>query len=443
MSNGELIEVGAYDRITDVAGFVKQMGRSIALSKMFGVDTEAQGEILALECLSRRQPPLALAERYHFIFGKLSMKAEAMLADFRAKMGGKYEIVERTAEAAEVALELNGTRRSFRVTWDEAQKEPFVYDGKEKDILPKLAAGKKPELKGKYQTPRARMQMLWARVVSDAVRVMAPEITSGAYTPEEIEDFDELPNNGNGASGGQAAKKTKSASGGTTTTVMGAVVTANTTNQSQAAPEAAATTTVTPTPAPTATATTTQPTLVTEAVVCTGEQSTRIVELLGVLQPKAEDIEAMKQRRGVNAWRQLTFTAADELIGKLKQAIDQKKAAASVSAASTVTAVATPIPGVRNTDPATIEQQNRIRQLGGEVEQLQPGFTAKLVAKLRESGLARLADLTVSEADDLIQQLVVKNLDAFFAASLEGHAKFRPTNKAEQEQAEKLTATAG
>jgi hypothetical protein len=32
------------------------------------------------------------------------------------------------------------------------------------------------------------MQTLWARAISDGVRTLAPEIVSGIYTPEEIED---------------------------------------------------------------------------------------------------------------------------------------------------------------------------------------------------------------------------------------------------------------
>lgn len=32
--------------------------------------------------------------------------------------------------------------------------------------------------------------MLWARITSDGVRAMAPEIVAGVYVPEEIEDFD-------------------------------------------------------------------------------------------------------------------------------------------------------------------------------------------------------------------------------------------------------------
>ena len=55
-----------------------------------------------------------------------------------------------------------------------------------------LARGQTPPLKAKYSTPRARMQMLWARCVSDGVRVVAPECVQGIYTPEETADFTEI-----------------------------------------------------------------------------------------------------------------------------------------------------------------------------------------------------------------------------------------------------------
>lgn len=422
MSNGELIEVGAYDRIADPLAFIKQMGRSIALSKMFGIDTEAQGEILALEVLARRCPILKLAERYHFIFGRLSMKAEAMLADFRAKLGGDYDIIEQSSEAAEISLSLNGKKRNFRLTWEEAQKEPFAYEPKEKDVLAAWAANKKVALKAKYQTPRARMQMLWARTVSHGVRTMAPEVTSGAYTPEEIEDFDELQpaTNGNGAKG----SRSKPAAQQTTVESVTVTLAATTTEPVATVP----TTTAAPTPA-------------AEVEYCTGKQAARITELLGVLQPSVDDIEAMKKRRGINAWRQLTVAGADDLIAKLQQAVDQRKPPATAMAEA-ATVSPSPATSVRNNDPATEPQVARIRQLGSEIEQSQPGFTARLAAKLRESGLVKLVDLTVSEADSLIQQLTIKNLDAFFAASLEGHAKFRPTKQAEGTPSDQPTASA-
>ena len=187
-------ELTIYDRVSDPQAFLKEMGKTILHGKMFGVDNASQGEILALECAVRRMPPLALAERYHFIFGKLSMKADAMLADFRQKYGGRHVQNCRDSNEASITLILDGQEQTYSLTWEEARQEPFVYDGKAKDVLLKLLAGlpqsETLKIKEKYVTPRSRSQMLWARVVSDGVRAMAPEVVAGYYTPEEIEDFE-------------------------------------------------------------------------------------------------------------------------------------------------------------------------------------------------------------------------------------------------------------
>ena len=190
MSGQELI---IYDRMENPGEFVKQMGLAILHSEMFGCTNASQGTVLALECMARRVPPMTLAERYHIIHGRLSMRADAMLASFRTERGGSHQIIERTAEAAEIELTAGGQSHRFRLTWEDAKGEPFVYVGKEATVLEKLQQGRLKDLmlKAKYATPRARSQMLWARVVSDGVRAMAPEVVAGYYTPEEVDDLPE------------------------------------------------------------------------------------------------------------------------------------------------------------------------------------------------------------------------------------------------------------
>ena len=97
----------------------------------------------------------------------------------------------RTPEEAAIELTCDGEVNVFRLTWQEALAEPFVYEGKEGDIVAKLLNGKTQDLriKAKYATPRSRMQMLWARLISDSIRIVAPEIITGVYVPEEVDDF--------------------------------------------------------------------------------------------------------------------------------------------------------------------------------------------------------------------------------------------------------------
>jgi len=169
--------LSAYDKIDDVSSFVASFGKAISDSKMFGCHNVAQGQVLAMACVAERMNPVELTRRYHIIGGNLSMKSDAMLAEFRRR-GGDHTMITRTPDEAEIELRVGKGRgakvQRFKFTWDEAKNESYVYmkDGK--------------TLKDNWSTPRRRMQMLWARLTSDSVRVMMPEVNAGQYTPEEL-----------------------------------------------------------------------------------------------------------------------------------------------------------------------------------------------------------------------------------------------------------------
>ncbi len=157
---------------------IEMVGQFMARSAMFGIKNEDQGKVVALTCHMEGMTPFQLVRKYHFIDGRLTMRSDAMLAEFRAVTGGFHEIIERTAEVASVKLiDANyDVEATFTLTWAECQHEPFV----------KTKTG---ALKTNWATPRARMQMLWARVVSDGIRAFAPEVVCGIYAPEEVQDF--------------------------------------------------------------------------------------------------------------------------------------------------------------------------------------------------------------------------------------------------------------
>lgn len=283
--NSALSNVGAYDKVRDPIEFMRIVGDDIAKCGMFGCSTIEQGRILALTCLKKGIDPLSIAERYHIIKGDLSMRSDAMLAGI-GQFGGKYRVVRRTADAAEIEITREDDKQRFALTWEEAKAEPFT---KAKD----------GSIKENYATPRTRMQMLWARVVSDGVRTMWPEVVTGYYTPEEIADTN------------------------------------------------------------------------------------------------GEAIDA-------------SFTVA-------------RQAEAEIDAAPVVD----PAQGqsMEIDGPCTADQVATIKTIATEIEQLQPGITAKVRVKILEAGLQKLADLSCREADMLIQTLRLKNLEAFFTAKIEG---FRP-----------------
>jgi hypothetical protein len=154
-------------------------GTLLAQSQMFGIRTAADGFVVAATCHQQGISLMQFIETYHIVEGRPSMRADAMLARL-LELGGEYEIISRTPEKAEIRATFGKASGVFAFTWEDAQAEPFPW-GKEKD-------GKRV-LKKNWATPRARMQMLWARAVSDAVRTVCPLANRGTYTPEEVRDF--------------------------------------------------------------------------------------------------------------------------------------------------------------------------------------------------------------------------------------------------------------
>ncbi len=153
---------------------IQQIGEMFERSGMFGCSQQGQGTVLAMTCVMQRMTPLEFIQTYHIVEGRPTMRADAMLANL-LDLGGEYQVIERTADRAAIAASFRGAVFESCFTWEEAQLEPYIY-GKD---------GKTP--KKNWATPRARMQMLWARVVSDVVRVVCPLANRGVYTPEEIE----------------------------------------------------------------------------------------------------------------------------------------------------------------------------------------------------------------------------------------------------------------
>lgn len=177
MSRGLTAAGSVNDRIADPVHYALTIGTAMAKSGMFGLNNVESGQVVALTCLFEGISPLQYGRKYHTVQGKPSMRADAMLAEFRLN-GGKHKVVRRDSEGASVLLTTpDGESQEFSFTWEEAQQEDFVV-------------GKDGGIKDNYAYPRKRMQMLWARVVSDGVRTLAPEIVYGIYTPEETQDFD-------------------------------------------------------------------------------------------------------------------------------------------------------------------------------------------------------------------------------------------------------------
>lgn len=153
------------------------IGEMFESSGMFGCSQKGQGTVLALTCVMTGMSPLEVNQTYHIIDGRLSMRADAMLAKFLER-GGKMKIVSRTADRAAAVFIKGDNEMEAEYTMAEAQKSG-ICQGRD----------------GKLKTNWAKFpkQMLWARLISDSVRALDPGVNMGTYTPEEVQDFDDKP----------------------------------------------------------------------------------------------------------------------------------------------------------------------------------------------------------------------------------------------------------
>lgn len=281
--------------MADIANMWQALGECIAKSQLMGCQNVEQGRLIAMTCLMRGVDPLTFHQSYDIIKGKVSKKADRMLAEFYS-LGGRYKIVSRTPELAAITLIFEGQTADFSLSWEEAQKEPFTKnkDGKIKD---------------NYATPRIRMQMLWARVVSDGIRVVCPQICSGVYTPEEIGDIED----------GEVVASPAATAQEYSPSVQAVLQTVAQEAKKPAAEQPAGPVGAEPAAAAAETAQATA--TVTNAVVedmASTEQVHEIEILFTAINASAQSRATAMSRRNVTRWEDLTSQQATELIGALR-----------------------------------------------------------------------------------------------------------------------------
>ena len=170
------------------------MSDRVAKSKLFGLDA-AQAFTLMLLAQSEGIHPMKAMQRYHIISGKPAMKADAMLADF-LRVGGTVEWI----------TEADDTERC------EALFRHPQFCPKGKTVKFSVADARKAELTGNKMWSKYPANMMRARVISNGIRMIAPGIVAGLYTPEEVQDFSQdeprphhAVNNSNGTGHGSGA----------------------------------------------------------------------------------------------------------------------------------------------------------------------------------------------------------------------------------------------
>lgn len=166
VEHGGQIEAAPQFSFTDM----ERMALAFAKSGLFGVQTPDQALALCLVAHAEGRHPALAARDYDIIQGRPAKKAEAMQRDFLTA-GGKIEWHQLDDECADATFShpLGG---SARITWD-------------------MARAKAADLGGKPMWKKFPRQMLRSRVVSEGVRTVFPNATSGMYVPEEVRDFDD------------------------------------------------------------------------------------------------------------------------------------------------------------------------------------------------------------------------------------------------------------
>lgn len=164
----ETAAIQLYDRIQDPIEAAIKIGTFIAQSGMFGCTKAEQGPVIGLTCMSERISLVQFGRTYHIVDGKLNKKALAIHAEFR-KNGGKVKWItglnDKTRAEAEFTFEGQTIKGEF--TMDEAKAQGIVRKGS--------AWEKQPS------------NMLRARLLSNAIAMLCPEIVAGVSGGAEDE----------------------------------------------------------------------------------------------------------------------------------------------------------------------------------------------------------------------------------------------------------------
>lgn len=151
-----------------------RMATAIHKSGMFNLKTPEAAISLFLLAQAEGLHPMTALRRFHILSdGRASMRSDAMLADFRMKAGGTVKWLRHDHEAAVGLWKVGDYELQIGFTIEEARAAGYVKPGS-----------------GWMKDPGA---MLRARCISRAIRMMAPEVVAGLYTPEELSDGDWAP----------------------------------------------------------------------------------------------------------------------------------------------------------------------------------------------------------------------------------------------------------
>jgi hypothetical protein len=154
-----------------ISGFDELWGMAAAVAKsnLFAVKNTEEAVTLMMLAQAEGVHPIQAMRMYHIINGRPSMRADAMQAKFQQR-GGRVRWVVRSDD-----------RVTAEFSHPDLQPEPIVVTW-DNDRVKK--AGLSQGNHNKFPT-----QMKAARVISEGVGAIMPEVKMGLYAPEEVEDF--------------------------------------------------------------------------------------------------------------------------------------------------------------------------------------------------------------------------------------------------------------
>ena len=168
-----------FDRISDPLAAFTTLGEEIAKSGLCGCTKKEQGTLIAIQCFLKKTDPISWAQEHHIVAGRVTMQAASQLARY-LKSGRKIRWKQFDDDAAIADfIDLDGHSTEVSFTKKEAAGKGYLNK------------------KGPWATNRA--EMLRARCLTKAIRMLAPHVLgSGAvYSPEEINDINPNPTNEN------------------------------------------------------------------------------------------------------------------------------------------------------------------------------------------------------------------------------------------------------
>jgi hypothetical protein len=161
-------EIDLYSRIANPVEAIESLGRWFAKSGMAGCQNEAQGIVLAWECMAKRKSPSDIVAENHIVDGKLSRKALAIAARFQ-DLGGKIKWIKtgEDGKEAEAEYSIDGETIRTRFTIDDARKQGLLRPSSNWLKVPG--------------------NMLRARCHSNGIGMLRPGLVLGITTDDAVE----------------------------------------------------------------------------------------------------------------------------------------------------------------------------------------------------------------------------------------------------------------